>query len=375
MPTIANRIRETQEAIESGKFVPVESSASQPYSPTLPAYPSAPNTYLRTPLPPASVQQPDMQRVWQTGTVPQNRISPQPPISNPVAGASSTSQAITVIQQGSAGTSVLLQTNNQNNAVQNKLDLLAGTNVTLSSDSHGGVTINSSASASSIPFLSLKRWALYETLAGSTLTGGNGEQILMDAPNTVSRNAGIAAGGPNGTFGAFSQIQAGSGAGNGFFGYQGDLSFWSDRNPYMLCRAGFNSSSDFAAGTKAVNWLVLADVGVSTLALTTNPTGANLIGFLYDASTSSNWKAAAESGGSLVTHDTGVAADANSHQFEATLNSSTGTVTYAIDGVNVGTIILSLTVHDALRVLIVGSANDSATMNFNIERVYAQSDF
>ena len=96
MPSIATQARKLQEAIESGNLIP---TAAETLKPPIPVadYPASPNAYSRGPLPAGSVQQPDMQRAWQTGATPQIRLIPTAPLSNPVVGAAAQSQAIVQI--------------------------------------------------------------------------------------------------------------------------------------------------------------------------------------------------------------------------------------------------------------------------------------
>ena len=141
MPSIETNRKNFEAAKEQGNIVPVEKSVINPIPP-IPTYPAAPNANLRTPLPAISVQQPDIQRQWQTGATPQQRISPPSWTSNPVVGAQAASQTI-ILRSTDGG--LLLETNNLKNASQTILNLLAGGNISLSSDSQGGVTITGTA--------------------------------------------------------------------------------------------------------------------------------------------------------------------------------------------------------------------------------------
>lgn len=96
MPSIKENADKLQKGIEEGHYVPIENLAVPPAGLPLPTYPAAPNTFLRTPMPPSTVQSPDQQRQWQSAAVPQARVSPFTPSSNPAVGAASASQAIVV---------------------------------------------------------------------------------------------------------------------------------------------------------------------------------------------------------------------------------------------------------------------------------------
>jgi hypothetical protein len=101
MPSIATQTKAFESAKEAQAIVPAPAETSKPTA-TIPEYPVRANSYLRTPLPAASVQQPDMQRGWHAGTSPQSRISPLPLLSNPIVGASAASQAKIIVDKAIA---------------------------------------------------------------------------------------------------------------------------------------------------------------------------------------------------------------------------------------------------------------------------------
>jgi hypothetical protein len=164
MPSIATNRANFNAAKEAGSIVPIE-TVEIPKPVPVATYPAAPNPILRSPLPAIQVQQPDQQRQWQTGAVGQSRLIPVAPVSNPHVGAQAASQVITVIQtsspgsgsaSGSGGSSgggggstntLVLETNNIKNNSQSVLNLIAGTNISLSADSQGGVTVAATGTA------------------------------------------------------------------------------------------------------------------------------------------------------------------------------------------------------------------------------------
>ena len=80
--------------LNSGALTPVTGSANQaPPSMQPPAYPAAPNPFLRTPLPSVAVLQPDMARQFFNPATPQFRSLPPTPSSNPAVGAAVLSNA------------------------------------------------------------------------------------------------------------------------------------------------------------------------------------------------------------------------------------------------------------------------------------------
>lgn len=143
MPSIETNRRAGQIARENGTLVPFNATAKVDAVPPVPTYPASPNPNLRTTLPASYVQSPDQQRQWQTGAVRQQRIPPVSATGNAIVGAQASSQTIITVQSGGGGP--LLETNNIKNNKQDTLNLIAGTGVTLSANSQGGVTINGAA--------------------------------------------------------------------------------------------------------------------------------------------------------------------------------------------------------------------------------------
>src|ERR1700719_3961781 len=195
MPS-SQKNRESAEAlIEQNRLVPLEQATGVLEPGTahkgipIPGYPPAPNSFLRTPLPAVSIQQPDQQRQWQTPATPQNRISPTPATSNPVVGSQAASQTIVVIQGGNssgsssgAGGSIIssggvFETNNIKNTSQNTLNLIQGANITLNADSQGGVTISSTGTFSGT------------FISGSGVPAGTGAIRLSTSDTICWRNA------------------------------------------------------------------------------------------------------------------------------------------------------------------------------------------
>lgn len=297
-------------------------------------------------------------------------------------GSPNSTQALLDLQQGtgvtisesggvvtiSAGASISLSTNGTSNASQTALNLENGTNIKITNPSAGNVLISSPT----IPIA--KRWCQYQSIPGLTISSGNGEQVLLDTFTAPSANASDVAGGPTATFGPYTQYQAGTGAGGGFFNILGTAGFWSGRNPYINVIAGFNSSADFASANDSFIWLCMSDGTTGTNFRTASPTGVNLFGFLYDSALSANWIAVVGNAGTYTTTNTGVAADANPHQFEAQVNNGSTNVVFSIDGTVVATV-SAVPAAVAMAVTIAVGDTAAVTTNFNVCRFYGQSDF
>lgn len=285
------------------------------------------------------------------------RHSPLPPQASAAVGAAANSAAKTIVEENTTG---------------NTTTYVPGTNVTFTQQSQNVFAINAASSSSTANVIPIKRWALVQAIAGTALASGNGEQIILDNVSIGNSNGTQAAGGPTSTFGPYTQAQAGTGAGGGFQYYAGTAGFWSSRNPYLLVRAGFNSAADHGALSSFI-WLCMSDQTSGTTMRTATPAGANQFGFLFNSAASSNWIISVGVAGAYTSQTTSVAADAASHQFEAACGASS--VTFAIDGVTVGTIGAVPTMNTALRTLMSVSDNTTSTLNFNLERWYAQCDF
>lgn len=138
--------------IEQGGLVRAGEPAA-PNTPSIPtsSYPAAPNPLLRTPLPPLSVQQPDMQRQWQSTAVPQSRVTPLPPAANANSGSQAASQTNIVLTQSGGGGGLKVETNAQ--LVNTPLGLInfqdtAG--VSWSADAQGNIKATASATGDNL---------------------------------------------------------------------------------------------------------------------------------------------------------------------------------------------------------------------------------
>ena len=87
---------------------------------------------------------------------------------------------------GSSGTSVLLETNYVANAVQNILNLVAGSNVTLVSDSSGDVTINAIVPAPPTPLLLQTNSVVNTVQSKLNLVSGTGITLASDGSGDVT---------------------------------------------------------------------------------------------------------------------------------------------------------------------------------------------
>jgi len=140
--TLAQNSKNFQTMKKQGLVVPTPSPAKDmPVPPINAPYPN-PN-FSSGPLPAISMMQPDMQRTFYSPAAAQDRLAPPSATNNAVTGAQAISQ--TILNVGSGGSGPLLETNNQKNAVQSVLNLVAGTNISLSSDARGDVTIANTA--------------------------------------------------------------------------------------------------------------------------------------------------------------------------------------------------------------------------------------
>lgn len=144
MPTIEQSQASFKARTESGDLIPAvaENPPVIPSAP-IPDYPMAPNPFQRGPLPASMSMQPDTQRQWHSSMSPQSRVSPISPNANPNIGATAASQAITIVRTGQG---TILKTDNILNNIQSELNLIGGTNITLTAGAQGQVTIDGSAS-------------------------------------------------------------------------------------------------------------------------------------------------------------------------------------------------------------------------------------
>jgi hypothetical protein len=117
-------------------------------------------------------------------------------------------------------------------------------------------------------------------------------------------------------------------ANNSFEMYQNDLpDFFVAKNATMMFRYKLNVTTS-----------IQGEVGFE--AASPNNT-LDWVTLYYDSAVGSNWQAQAAAGGTSTTVDTGVAADANYHEFK--IITRNGEITYYIDGVLVATITTNIT--------------------------------
>src|SRR5260370_14779513 len=127
--------------VASGAVKPGPPPGPPPPPTAYPIPPAEPalNPFSRGPMPASAVRHWDVARKFHRQAIAQTRILPLSEVTSSRAGAQAASQ-FTFIQQGGGG--LLLETNNQRNANQGVLNLIAGSGVQLSSDTFGRVTIN-----------------------------------------------------------------------------------------------------------------------------------------------------------------------------------------------------------------------------------------
>jgi hypothetical protein len=138
MPSIKANADKLQKAKEDGTVVPVSSGASASMSsapPMPPGFPPSPSPFFSGPLPPVMSNAADQTRYFHNNAMPQARVAPNPPASQPTVG--SVSESIII----NSGSLTLLETNNVKNPVQGKLNLIAGSGIQLVPDQQGGVTV------------------------------------------------------------------------------------------------------------------------------------------------------------------------------------------------------------------------------------------
>src|SRR2546423_182080 len=184
MPSIESIRKNFQAAKENGSIVPaVQVDVPKPIP--VATYPAAPNPNLRTPLPAISVMQPDMQRQWQTGATPQQRISPPSRTGNPIVAAQTIS---TTVVQGSASVTPITdiesiainkQTGTAYTVQVSDLDTL----VTFSNNSGGTITLPGPGKPFS--FVQFKDFTTGSSnIATTTITNGDGNLLYVTMWNS-----------------------------------------------------------------------------------------------------------------------------------------------------------------------------------------------
>lgn len=365
-----NKPKTIQEEAGLGpEWQPVERGPIIPSAPPA-AQQQGPGSYFAGPLSPVIQHDAAFYQTKYGGAgVPETSLMPP----STAVASNNASTTSTVKQVVESGVITSLTGVESLNTLEGDLTLTAGSGIAITQPSSSEIIISATTPAS-VNIIALKHWGLWQGLAGTTLTNSNA-LVLLDDFTTASASATEVAIGPNSTFGAATQIKAGTGSGGGLFNIIGAASYWAARNPYFAFRGGFNASGDFASASDSFIWLCLSTgIPASTNFRTSTPTSLNLFGFLYNSAASTNWQAVVGVAGVYTSISTGIAADAKSHLFESTVNSTGGTTSFSIDGVVVASISAVPTQTVALAATWAVGNLAAATVDFNLERFYAQSD-
>ena len=309
--TLAQNSKNFQAMKEQGLVVPTPSTKpDMPVPPITAPYPN-PN-FSSGPLPAISMMQPDMQRTFYSPAAAQDRLAPPSATNNAVTGAQAISQ--TILNVGSGGNGVLLETNNQKNAVQSVLNLVAGTNISLSSDARGDVTIASTASGASDGLThAFTPWegdpsniTLWDEFVSNPNTANNsGTAIIGSLGWFISGNATIT-GNINGSMGGvppylgqYNWANTGTVSQTGFLTFPGgntsgnfsqqtwalfDNPGWIMRFVFRVEPANSSTSRNFTFTKKALYIGLMGNTGTS-YASSSKSRPAVFIGIRYDTST------------------------------------------------------------------------------------------
>jgi hypothetical protein len=140
MPPIDAAVKKNQQLQASGQYAPVipVPVASQPSLP--PPAPVLTGLPTRGTLPPGLILDTDFSASTKVAGIPQR--SPMFPLQAPSSTTKTTVVESTTVSSGSSSSSLALSTNNVPNAEQNKLNFLAGANITIVSDGQGNEIIS-----------------------------------------------------------------------------------------------------------------------------------------------------------------------------------------------------------------------------------------
>ena len=182
MPSIESNRKTFEAAKENGSIIPAV-PIDTPKPIPVATYPVAPNPNLRTPLPAISIQQPDIQRQWQTGATPQQRILPPSQTGNPIVAAQTISH---IIVQDSASVTPITdiesiainkQTGTAYTVQVSDLDTL----ITCSNNSGGTITLPGPAG----PIFAFKQivQGTFSSVLTIAITPARGSLLIMQVKN------------------------------------------------------------------------------------------------------------------------------------------------------------------------------------------------
>jgi hypothetical protein len=375
MPSIQANQRAGNAAIEAGTLKPVPTatpSTPGPPGPRLDPYPASPNPYIRTPLPAISTQQPDQQRNFQSGAVPQDRLIGVPATANPVVSA----QTITNIIKAGGNTAggLLLKTNNQTNAVQNLINFVSGSGIAITSDAQGNETFSWIGSTTSTPQWPLPNTAL--TFMARAIVGQTGLQTIGDASTAVTSGGTVSISNgayPTSTLGVAVQVAVADSSGAAFAGWQ-PINHASNSNGIFTAGRNCKYQARVAvlSGLKLITFLGFSTGDASTLR--TVPFGSSIYVGIYTPGTglpTDTWQATI-SGSATV--DTGVSISGNTY-VEIIMDDAANTTSFSVNGSTPVVVSGSNPSGINWSPTISFANNNSTTIDFYLQYMYAQQNF
>lgn len=210
------------------------------------------------------------------------------------------------INETISGTGIDLQTNGSDNTDQTKLNLIAGSNVTLTPDGSGGVTIAASGGGGGGGIGSLIGARRTAIMSGYTFGGGS-KSNFMDSINVLGSeyNAFTGADATHATYTSYN-----NGSANTTCGWYGN----GPNNWYFGNKLNMLAVCNLLVTTHIIMWVGLFGDAGSTGG-TSTPSG-RFAAFRYSTAVSdTNFQAVCRNGSSSTVVDTGVAADTATHRF------------------------------------------------------------
>lgn len=223
---------------------------------------------------------------------------------------------------GSTGT-LDLETDGVPNGDQSKLNLVAGTNVVLTDDGVGNVTIDASGGSVNVAQITRKQSRVVND--GSTTTF----QVLGDIATITAVGGGS---GANAATSAHSSAIGSNGSPGNSAGMSGNVQYRGDLNPSYLAGCYLERITDVRA------WVCLTSQTIATMTASDNPAG-DYMGFRFSTvAGDTSWKAITKDAATQTITSTGVAPVANTGQtFGVYYDSGAATVYFYINGSLVAT--------------------------------------
>jgi hypothetical protein len=282
---------------------------------------------------------------------------------------------VTITDDGLGGITInapisatVLKTNGHTNTTQGLLNLKDGTDISITDDGLGGITFANIATPApaALPRPDVARYVLWTDSTDAWDAVAEGDVITGQHASSSGADSGEA----TATSGPYFEL----GCTNGAIGYNyGKRQTFSGRAIKFLTRYTPITS---LSGSERI-WAALANVdagNIATFAATNDPTTIKCIGFVADQSLNNNWHCKASDGSATTTFDTGISIALNTAaKLEMVYDPVTPKCDFYINGSLIHTITTNLPINQALAAVTTLTSGSGTNNRVLVDFVYAEN--